>query len=785
LESACGIFLPLWLTYFQTLLTKAIGSQKQHTINLIDTPGHADFTFEVIRSLRVLDGAICILDGVAGVEAQTERVWHQASIHRIPRIIYVNKLDRDGAAFEKTVKEIASRLHTWPILCQIPWFMDGRFVGIGDPINLTGLLWDHGGSGAIFQTYTYSTLQEIDSIFANEVRKARIALLEVLAEYDDKMVEEFLEADEDWLRIKPETIRESLRKCLLSTAQAVTPVFAGASFRNIGVQPVLDAVNYLLPSPREAPDPDINLEGSDSSLSELLHGETDMKQSSKSTGRRAVSPLPSKSMAMAQNLSGCALAFKVVNDTRRGVLVYVRVYSGSITRNALLYNTNLAITERIPRLLRMYASDAVEIDSIEEGQIGVITGLKHARTGDTLMVYAGTSPKNPPPPPINSLQLRPITVPPPLFFTSVEPNSLAEEKTIADTLALLLREDPSLSVSVDPESGQTHLAGMGELHLEIARDRLINDFKAKASTGKIEIGYREAITGLSPDCTETFDREIAGKRAEASCTASVDVLDSSSDIVVSDDGHTQLLTLADSNYLVVHHPTLYNTGKPTPGCTSLPPFLPLPTICAALKTGTTAALSRGPTHRLPLHSTHINITFDPAAHITSTTTPAALSSAARLATRAALKASASRADTILLEPVMLATITVPEDALGGVVHDLSAARGAQVLSLDADNPMAEDNEDVAQKRLSEEQLRRVYVPKDPFGKREGVEEVGSVSQQRQIRARVPLKEMVGYLKHLRSLTGGRGTFVMSVDRFERMSSQRMKVALAEMRGSYV
>lgn len=742
----------------------------QHTINLIDTPGHADFTFEVLRSLRVLDGAVCILDGVAGVEAQTEKVWLQANNYSIPRLIYVNKLDRDGAAFHRTVKEIASRLHTWPALCQIPWWKDGIFVGIGDAVNLKGLLWPKSGDGSSFTSYGLDELAKTDEAFADEIKRARIALIEVLTEHDESMVEAFLECDEDYMAILPEAIMQSLRTCLLEGAQTITPVFAGASFRNIGVQPLLDAVVALLPSPSEAVDPEVSLDGRPSTLGRLL----------------TITPSqpPTKGVA---NLNACALAFKVVTDPKRGVLVYVRVYAGIITRNALLYNTALGVSERAPRLLRMYASEAVEISSIECGQIGVIAGLRHARTGDTLLAHAGVSQKAGPPAPLDALQLRPIAVPPPLFFTSVEPHSLAEERGLRDGLALLLREDPSLSVALDPETGQTHLAGMGELHLEIARDRLIGDFRVKATAGAIEIGYRETVTAPSTPHTETFDREIAGKRAEASSTASVEPVDESAVAALDPAApHARHTALPDGNHLTILHPTLTRAGRPSsPAYAPLPSELPLPLAFAALQSGALAALARGPAHALPLHSTHVTLTLSPAEHVRgSSSTAAALSAAARLAVRAALAGSARAAAPALMEPVMLATIAVPDASLGAVAHDLAASRGAQVLSLDADGGADEANAAVDERRFSDERLRRVYAPPDPFGGAEAGAGAESV-RVRLVQARVPLKEMVGYLRQLRSLTGGRGTFVMSVDRFERMGAQRSKAVLAAMRGDVV
>lgn len=751
---------------------------RQHTINLIDTPGHADFTFEVIRSLRVLDAAVCILDGVAGVEAQTEKVWRQANTHCVPRLVYVNKLDRDGAAFNRTVKDIATKLHTYPALCHIPWWRNGKFVGLADVIELRALEWKEGSDGSSFEVLHLGDLEDVDPSFASEIQKARTALVEALTEEDDQMVESFLEADEDHLAISSASIWESLRRCLLEHTQTITPVFAGASFRNIGVQPLLNAVNDLLPSPKETADPNISLDGTQTTLRKFLAGEVSLPSQPSDVPPRKGKPGSSLAQNV-KNISGLALAFKVVNDPRRGVLVYVRVYHGSIARNSLLYNTNLDASERSPRLLRMYASEAVEIDSISEGQIGVITGLKQARTGDTLLVYQGLGANKPLPKPIDTLQLRPIDVPPPLFFTSIEPNSLAEEKNLNDSIQLLLREDPSLSVNVDKESGQIHLSGMGELHLEIARDRLINDYKVKARMGSIEIGYRETPSADSEELTMTFDRDIAGKPAKASCTASISHLDPDTPGPATAD-LSQTIKLTDGNLLTINH-TRSDSSSADSTSGSLSPSV----ISQSLQNGCLAALSRGPTYSLPLHSTHIHIPFDPTTHVLNTTTPAALSSAARLAVTAALKSAADKAENGMMEPVMLATIATPESDMGRVMQDLSGARGAQVVGLDAEDPS--DSETPSElgtaERLSPEKLSHVYAPPDPFAANTGDgASMAAVDAPRQIRARVPLMEMVGYLKHLRSLTGGRGTFVMSVDRYERMGAQRVRGAVRDMRG---
>ncbi|KAK4546608.1 hypothetical protein LTR36_001825 [Oleoguttula mirabilis] len=808
-------------------------SATPHTINLIDTPGHADFTFEVLRSLRVLDGAVCILDAVAGVEAQTEKVWAQAAAYATPRIIFVNKLDRDGAAFGQTVREVGAKLRVWPAVCGIPWWSadgEGRLIGVADVVGLRALRYAEGGDGKDVEVSDLQQLDLLDAKLAAELRRARIALVELLAEHDDELVALFLdEAGEDHLAIPSSAITASLRRRVLQHPQLVVPVFAGASFRNVGVQPLLDAVVDLLPSPEERSDPEISLGGGiKGGLAEFLSGKLGAAAAAasppadKSTSRsKALGKDKAPLTLLVQNLEACALAFKVVADPKRGVLVYIRVYSGTLHRNAALWNTNLQTTERAQRLLKMYANDAVEIESIPAGHIGVIPGLKSARTGDTLVCYTGaggTHPKNGPPAPLNTLQLRPIDVPPPVFVVSVEPDSLAETKHIHDSLALLLREDPSLHVSVDEETGQTHLAGMGELHLEIARDRLVGDLKAKARIGGVEIGYREAVTGGSGGAGVAdgvvFEREVGGKGAKAGCGA-VDVRPAVLEGADGDamlgrrDEHTHVFELADKNWVVVRTPTLHADGSPATDAAadkagSLPEHLPLPTILQALQNGAAAAFARGPTHGYPLHSTHATIPFDPAAHLYPTSTPAAIASAARVAVQKALRASAAASATVLMEPVMLVAIGVEAGSLGAVVHDLSSARGGSVVSLGSD-----DDEDDGYASASSSSAGRgggggqravvdvglIYAPPDPFagghatagGHAAGAADMGGGNgggpeTKKQIVARVPLKEMVGYLKHLRSLTGGRGTFTMVVDRFERMGAQRQKAVLSEMRG---
>lgn len=773
--------LPSLPVSFDTSLRSSVS----HNVNLIDTPGHADFTFEVLRSLRVLDGAVCILDGVAGVEAQTEKVWTQAGAYHIPRIIFINKLDRVGAAFSRTVQEIGVRLHGWPAVCQIPWWRGGNgdFTGIGDVVNLRGMLWQTGGDGRDIKAFGIEELEETDKTLAEEIRKARVALVELLSEHDDVMVEHFLEHDEDHLAIPGVQIMHSLRRITLQAPQNVIPVFAGASFRNIGVQPLLDAVVDLFPSPDERPDPDISLANHSSTLSALLQAGMSSK-SSKPAPKKQQKTTQELAIAEAKNLTACGLAFKVVNDVKRGVLVYVRVYSGSIDRGATLYNTNLAVAERAPRLLKMYANDAVEVDSIGSGQIGVITGLKHARTGDTLIVYRGLQMKGSPPGGLRTLQLRPINVPPPVFFTSIEPHSLSEQKHVQESLGILLREDPSLHLSIDEESGQTHLAGMGDLHLEIARDRLLNDFKAKARIGKIEIGYREAINSATSPYTHDLDKPIAGKAAKARITASIEPVDDSAVIPgvqgrvgIEDGPFETTFTFPDNNIVHISHPNISRHDSASHKA-HIPPHLSLSGILNSIQAGASAALARGPFNGFPVANSRVKIELDAQTHLFPETSPTAISMATRAAVQYNLRTASATSPAALLEPVMMVTVYVNESSLGAVVQDLSSARGGQVISLDSSDSATSTSDDENRLRINP---ALIYTPPDPFASGTGDVGSGLADSQRQIVARVPLKEMVGYLNHLRALTGGRGTFVMSVDGFEKMGSQRMKEVIERMR----
>ena len=742
-----------------------------YTINLIDTPGHADFTFEVLRSLRVLDGAVCILDGVAGVEAQTEKVWHQSRLYGIPAVFFVNKLDREGAAFGRTVREIASKLQVWPAVCQIPWFQngDGPLVGIVDIIHLRALKWIRGGDGTSINAQSIEELEMAMPELAAEARNARKALVDLLSDRDDVMVEAFIESNDDYMAIAPENIISSIRRCLLNDRSTFAPIFVGASLKNIGVQPLIDAVAALLPSPDETSDPEFKAGSLSGGLRDLVAGKIPLASGvDEAVMKNKKNP---NAIAKIQNLEACALAFKVVYDRHRGVMVYVRVYHGSLRRNAVIFNTNLQQPERVMRVLRMYASDAVEVPSIEAGEIGVITGLKLARTGDTLISYRGVNPKVGAPAPFNKLELRPIEIPPAVFFTSVESLSQAEEKHTNELLDILLREDPSLQLSTNEDSGQRLLSGMGELHLEIAGNRLTQELNAKATMGKIEIGYRECPTAPGSLENIIFERQIAGRYGKAGCQAMVTALDEGG-------GRESNKILQDGNIIEVVLQTRNTENSHIAG--HLPEQSDPDQVRQALHNGALAALARGPAFAYQVSGANVKLIFDPSQHFfgIDTNLPA-LTSAARKATQAALRASHQACSFAMAEPVMNVTITVNTENLGAVLKDLSSLRDGQVISYDDESALAGST-------ARTPGAIRPYAPPDPFEilSVAGSKKTPSLSDNspRAITARVPLRAMVGYLPHLRSLTAGRGSFVMSVDRFQKMPSHKQKAVLKEFRG---
>jgi elongation factor G len=429
-------------------------------VNIIDTPGHVDFTVEVERSLRVLDGAVAILDAVAGVEPQTETVWRQADKYRVPRIIYVNKMDRTGADFFRSVEMIRSRLGATPVVIQLPLGAEDGFRGIIDLIDEIALVWPD-DDARLGQDYERVP---IPAEYAAQVREYREHLVEALADVDESLMERYLED----AKIAPAELRAAVRASTL--AMKHVPVLCGASFKNKGVQPLLDGVVDFLPSPLDIPP----VQG--------VNPET----------REPEVRLASDTEPFT------ALAFKLMNDPFVGQLTFLRVYGGTLASGSHVYNSTQQKKERVGRLLRMHANKREEIDSVGAGDIAAVVGLKFARTGDTLCDAN------------RPILLEAMDFPEPVISVAIEPKTKADDEKLSLSLGRLALEDPTFKVSSDAETGQTLISGMGELHLEIIVDRLLREFKVEANVGRPEVAYRETIRRKA-EARGRFVRQTGGR----------------------------------------------------------------------------------------------------------------------------------------------------------------------------------------------------------------------------------------------------------------------------------
>lgn len=443
---------------------------KDYRVNLIDTPGHVDFTIEVERSLRVLDGAVAVFDAVSGVEPQSETVWRQANKHHVPRICFINKMDRVGANFFESVKSIETKLSANPIIIQIPFGSEDKFKGVIDLIDMKLLLWaDDSKMGD-----NYSTL-EIPAEYESEVKEYRSKIVEKIVELDDELIEPFLDGQE----ITVQQLKTSLRKSVL--ALKAFPVLCGSAFKNKGIQPLLDAVINYLPSPLD---------------------KKEIKAIDHRTDKEVTFPVSFEDPFV-------GLAFKIANDPFSGNLTYVRAYSGILKVGDVLQNPRVNKKEKIQKILKMHANHREEVIELKAGDIGAVIGLKFTATGDSLCddrrVYL----------------LESIKFPEPVISVVVEAKSSAEQDKMIQSLQKLEKEDPSCRLKTDPETGQILLYGMGELHLEILLDRLNREFKISANKGKPQVSYREAISSGTEE-SHIFEKNIAGDDHYAKVTVKVE-----------------------------------------------------------------------------------------------------------------------------------------------------------------------------------------------------------------------------------------------------------------------
>ena len=566
---------------------------RDHRINIIDTPGHVDFTIEVERSLRVLDGAVCVFDSVAGVEPQSETVWRQADRYGVPRVCFVNKMDRIGADFDRCVSMIEDRLGATPLIVQLPVGAEARYAGAVDLVAMKALLWKDETLGAEYVE------AEIPADMADAAKAAREALVLAAVEHDDTALEAYLDGDEP----DADTLRRCVRKGTL--AGAFVPVLNGSAFKNKGVQPLLDSVVDYLPAP-----------------SDVAAVEGVAPKSDKSVSRASADEEPF-----------AALAFKIMNDKYVGSLTFARVYSGVLASGTSVVNTIKGRRERVGRMLAMHANHREDIKEARAGDIVALCGLKNTTTGDTLCDAAAP------------VVLEKIEFPDPVIEVAVEPKTKADQERIASALGRLAMEDPSFKVSVDGESGQTIIKGMGELHLDIIVDRLKREFQVGANVGAPQVAYRETI-GRHSEVDYTHRKQTGGSGQFARLKLRIEPGRAGSGLAFES--------------LVV--------GGNVPR-----EYLP------AVEKGVASAMQGGVVAGYPMID--IAATLLDGAHHEVDSSALAFEIAARAAMREAMAGAAPR----LLEPMMRVEVVTPQNVMGDVIGDINSRRG-QVQGMEPRGP---------------------------------------------------------------------------------------------------
>ena len=553
-------------------------------INIIDTPGHVDFTAEVERSLRVLDGAVACFDAVHGVEPQSETVWRQADKYKVPRICFINKMDKMGADFERAVDTIRKRLGARPVAIQIPIGQEAKFAGVVDLIEMRAILWHDETMGAKY------TVEEIPAELRKKAEAFRMQLVESVAESDDEMLHKFLEGETP----SPEELRKALRKATIE--MKLFPVLCGSAFKNKGVQTLLDAVVDYLPSPLDIP-PVVG-HNPDNMEQEVIRHADDNE------------PLT-------------ALGFKIMTDPFVGQLIFIRIYSGILKTGDTVLNPRTGKSERIGRLLKMHANKREEISEIMAGDICAAVGLKQMITGDTVCTE-----KSP-------IVLESIDFPAPVIAVAVEPKTKADQEKMGMALAKLAQEDPTFKVHTDPDSGQTIISGMGELHLEIIVDRMMREYKVDANVGKPQVAYRETIRKNS-DAEGKYIRQTGGSGNYGHCKIRMEPNE------------------AGKGYEFVNE----TTGGSIPREYIKP-----------IDQGIREAMEGGVIAGYPMVDVKV-ILYDGSYHDVDSN-----EMAFKIAGSMAFKEAARKANPVLLEPVMKVEVVVPEEYMGTIIGDLNSRRG--------------------------------------------------------------------------------------------------------------
>jgi elongation factor G len=553
-----------------------------HLINIIDTPGHVDFTAEVERSLRILDGAVGLFCAVGGVQPQSETVWRQAEKYHVPRIAFVNKLDRSGADFLRTVDMMRERLGARPLILQLPMGIEDSFRGVIDLLKMQAIIYED-GLGATFR------ITDIPADSLGEAQEYRIRLIEELAELDEEVMEKYLGEE-----ILPDTLLTcAIRRGTISNQ--ITPVFCGAAFRNKGVQPLLDGIVDYLPSPVDVP---------------VMTGIT-------SEANKPVSRLASDDEHFA------ALAFKVMVDPYVGQLVFVRVYSGILEAGSYVYNSSRGKRERIGRIVRMHANKREDVKEICAGDIGAVVGLKHTVTGDTLCEEAQT------------IVLEAMSFPAPVMAVAIEPKTKADADKLSISLHKMSQEDPTFRVSIDEETGQTIIAGMGELHLEILVDRLAREFQVAANVSRPHVAYKESIRRPA-EGEGKFIRQSGGRGQYAHVKLRLAPLPRGEGF-------------AFDNAIV---------GGVIPR-----EYIP------AVEAGVVEAMQHGIVVGCPVVDVKVSL-YDGSYHEVDSS-----ELAFKIAASMAFKEIAKKAEPLILEPIMNVEVVVPNEYMGDVIGDLNSRRG--------------------------------------------------------------------------------------------------------------
>ncbi len=675
---------------------------KKYRVNIIDTPGHVDFTVEVERSLRVLDGAVCVFDSVAGVQPQSETVWRQADKYRVPRICFVNKMDRMGADFDHVIGTIRKRLGAHPVPLQFPLGREDNFIGIINFLEENVIVWLEETLGAKFEIFEVGKLWDkafvdsrpdvaaalkasaIDKKFYDEHRNK---VVEYIAEHDDELVDKYLNG----VTLTLDEMRKSIRKSTL--ALKIVPVLAGSAFKNKGIQPLLDAVVDYLPSPLDVPP----VEGTDPATDETIL-------------RRASDDQPF-----------AALAFKIMSDPFVGHVTYIRVYSGVLKSGSYVVNSGKGTRERISRLLQMHANKREEIDTIYAGDICACVGLKSVNTGDTLCDEE------------KQIILENIDFPAPVISVAIEPKTKADQDKLGIAMQRLAQEDPTFRVSTEPDTGQTLISGMGELHLEIIVDRMLREYNVQANVGRPQVAYRETIR-KNAVAEGKYIKQTGGKGQYGHCKIELHPIPSSSHENMKEMSVDDLDLLAkevvgggsagkwkfDKEHRFLFIDKIAGGAIPRE-------------FIAPIEAGIREALDNGVLAGFPMVDVAA-VLIDGSYHDVDSN-----EMAFKIAGSMAFKEACSRAKPVLLEPIMKVEVVVPEEYMAAVFGDLNARRSA-------------------------------------------IQGTENRAGSNVIRVEVPLSQMFGYATDLRSRTQGRATFTMHFSHYAEVPAALAEEIVKKVRG---